>query len=210
MKDSRINQVVGIEHFVNQAKKIVNMKAHGGFLLSWMIVIPFVFLMDLPVWIAGMISSGIAGWVYFCGADYVDEQVGIWVDKMMTVRIDHEEDEKPVVNPHPIKESTDYRIEINDAGNEPLWTVQITQAQMRDVCQAWDSGPVLVRSSLDSSVWPNLTRRWQAGDIQMTFRKLGLVDHQNRFIGGWGSEADDGPPEVEQGAGTPNGVGGSE
>ena len=150
MKNKKINQVVEIKHFQDQAKRIVDIKAKSVFLIVWACFVPFIFIMGLPVWVAAMLSSGISGYIYYCGADYMDESVGIWIDKMMAVRIEEEEDRNHD-NPHPIKDSSEVSVNVFSSGDDVPMQINITEDQLKDVINIMFYNTYLTQSSINSN-----------------------------------------------------------
>ena len=206
MRHSHKNQVVSLERFTEVARRSVNMRVAGVIFLSYGVLAPFWGNDLIPFWVSVTIASFWGGLVWYNGANYIEAQVAVWIDKMMEIEVSDEA--KDLDQEIIIKEPSEMGLEIIGGQGEVLWTVPISIDQLINICQVYESGERLVRSDLDPNYWPSLTRRWQSGDIQRKLRKMGLIGFDGRFRSvGWSGDLRD-QPEVDRTSDTGSGVGG--
>lgn len=202
-----VNQQVSIERFEAVARRSVNMRVLGVTMLGYAVCAPFWGNGMMPFWWSVLIGSGIGGLLYIVGTDYVDDQVAIWVDKMMLIHSKSKQDQL-VSESSPIEESEVIDVAVFWQGTDQGWTVRVTPSQIGQLVEANMKDRSLKRKHLTADVWPQLSRKWAEGDIQKVARILGFIDFQNRFNNGWGGAIQSDQPEVGPPSDSPNGVGG--
>lgn len=208
MKHNHRNQIVSLERFTEVARKSVNMRVAGVLFLSYGVCAPFWGLGWMPFWLSVLIASMWGGLVWYNGANYIEAQVAVWIDRLMEIEVSDES--KDVEQQIIIEEPELMNVAIITQGTDQGWTVRISPDQLRQLIEANMMHRKLKRSHLTPQVWPNLSRRWASGEIQRVSRIIGMTDIHNNFLAGWGGSPVTDLLEVDRPTDTGSGVGGYE